>query len=125
MHGRNGHHAPDRRAHGPEAHNRGVLVMTVLSIAAAYALAAFAPAPLVLATFSGLLGLSAIATLMVAALMRQRPFASHLTLWDKAAILALVSMCAGLMVDSEAMRAFLEAHEEAASAEGVTAPAPG
>ena len=89
--------------------DRQILLMTGLSLAIALVLASLYPPPLTMAVFSGLLMLASIATVLTAMLLWQRPRLNSLNLWDKAAILAFVSLGAGMFVDPDATRAFIEA----------------
>lgn len=107
MHDHPTYHPNTGSGPGPET------VQTLMRLATALAfcslLAATAPHGLALATLGSLLNLCAIAASAVAFFVHDQPFAAHLTRWDEAAVLVLLSMLANWMVDPEAVRAALEA----------------
>lgn len=103
--------------------NRRILLLSGLSMAVAFLLSSFYPPQLVLAVFSGLAMMMALGTIFTAVIMLHRPFRGPLNLWDKAALLALASIGAGLFVDPEAVQAFVEANI-AANTAGAGAGAP-
>ncbi|MGI9384580.1 MAG: hypothetical protein ACR2PO_15625 [Methyloligellaceae bacterium] len=89
--------------------NRRILLLTGLSLATALVLASLYPPPLLLAVFSNLLLLMALATGVMAIVLTQRPLADHLNFWDKAALLTFAGLAIGMLVDTEAVLAFMEA----------------
>ncbi len=103
--------------------NRRILLLSGLSMAVAFLLSSFYPPQLVLAVFSGLAMMMALGTIFTAVIMLHRPFRGPLNLWDKAALLALASVGAGLFVDPESVRAFVDANI-AANAVAPAAPTP-
>ena len=103
--------------------NQRIIMMTGISLAIALLFASLYPKPIVLAVFSSLLLLAAIASALTAVLLVQRPFVEHLNLWDKALLLTFFGLAAGLFVDVDAVKAFVEAQSTApAGAESTAAP---
>ncbi|MEI8394830.1 MAG: hypothetical protein WCF85_08855 [Rhodospirillaceae bacterium] len=87
------------------------LIRVGLTFAVCMLMASTAPLGLVFAILNGLLAACAIMALAVAAVLRDRVFAPHLTRWDEAAALAAASLISGWFVDPDAVRATLEAME--------------
>ncbi len=109
----------------PSVANQRIIMMTGMSLAIAFLFASLYPKPVVLAVFSSLLLLAAIASALTAVLLVQRPFVEHLNLWDKALLLTFFGMAAGLFVDIEAVKAFIEAQSAAPAGAEATAPSSG
>ncbi|CAK0758583.1 hypothetical protein CCP1ISM_8490002 [Azospirillaceae bacterium] len=86
---------------------------TLMRLAAALAfcsaLALTAPHGLALVTFAGLLNLCAVAASAVAFFLNEYPFAPHMTRWDEAGTLVLISLTINWFVDPVAVQAALEA----------------
>lgn len=122
MHGQANNFPGNRPANQDADTNRRILLLSGLSTAVAFLLSSFYPPQLVLAVFSGLAMMMALGTIFTAVIMLHRPFKGPLNLWDKAALLALASIGAGLFVDPEAVRAFVDANM-AANAAATAAPA--
>ena len=98
-----------------------ILLLTGISIAVSAFFASFYPGPLVLTVLSTLLLFTALASSFTAAVLAQRIFGEHLNFWDKAMFLVFAGLVAGSFVDTEAVKAFLEAQQDPQSS---TAPAP-
>lgn len=95
---------PERQDTSP---NDVALVRLAWFVGLALLLALVGPRPLFAATFSALLGLAALALSLAAALLREPVWQQHLTRWDVAAVLYLLSVLFGWAVDPEAVRGFL------------------
>ena len=115
---------PGDTSPSPDAHsNQRIIFLTAVSLAVSLLFASFYPAPLVAAVFSNL-ALIAAAVSSVMALMRLQPLLGDtLNLWDHAAILALFSLGAAMFIDTEAVKAFIEANASASGAVEPAAPA--
>ncbi|MEM9956065.1 MAG: hypothetical protein AAF811_00745 [Pseudomonadota bacterium] len=131
-HGANGPH--DQQGGGQSAQaslsarqeNNRIITLSALSIVLALFLASFYPQPLVLAMFSTLMVLVAMASSFTALILRQDLFGPRLTLWDKSATLAVAGLAAGLVVDPEAVQVFIDAaNAPAAAVEAPSVPAAG
>ena len=109
----------------PSVANQRIIMMTGMSLAIALLFASLYPKPIVLAVFSSLLLLAAIASALTAVLLVQRPFVEHLNLWDKALLLTFFGMAAGIFVDVDAVKAFIEAQSVQAGGAETSAPASG
>jgi hypothetical protein len=93
-------------SHGPSP-DRFALFRLAWFIGIALALALMAPQPLFAATFSALLGMGSFAVALGATVLREPLWPEHLTRWDVAAILYLLSGIFGWFVDRDAVREFL------------------
>lgn len=78
-------------------------------IGAALLFALMVPQPLFAATMSAFLGIGALVLSLSALLIREPVWPSHLTRWDVAAILYLLSAFFGWFVDHAMVQEFLEA----------------
>lgn len=78
-------------------------------IGVALMLALIAPAPLFAATMSSMLGLASLVLALGALVLREQALAPHLTRWDVAAILYLLSVAFGWFVDEAVVEEFLQA----------------
>lgn len=74
----------------------------------AFWLASYLPTALIGVAMAQFLTLAAFASVTLALLLQQSPFASAVTRWDEAACLALVALLAKLTTDETAARAALE-----------------
>lgn len=116
----------EKSSDGPDTEaNRRILLSTGLSLATALFLASLYPQPLLLAVFSGLLLLMALATAFTAMVLTQRPLAGHLNLWDKTALLTFAGLAVGMLVDVEAVQAVIEAQTQGTADAQGTAPGAG
>jgi hypothetical protein len=79
--------------------NRGIVFSFALLCALALFLVSGLPQPLIAPALSQVLGLAGLGTAVVAAFWREPVFASHLTHWDKSAVLMGLSIVAGLISD--------------------------
>ena len=73
-----------------------------------FALSAMAPAGLMLATFSSLLFVGAMVSMVVGSMRRESFFAPHLTRWDEAAAFLAASILTAWLVDAERIRQITE-----------------
>ncbi len=99
-----------------------VLSLTGLSVAFAFLVSTQLPPPLMLVAFAELLLLSALVAACTALLLMQRPNETRLVLWDKALFLTFGGLLAGLFVDVEAVRAFVEANAVTETSGSTLAP---
>lgn len=114
MRGPNDAHGIDGgRARHRHAANHRIVGMTCISASLATFVAATFPGPLVLPTLASLLTFAAVICVCVAYLAGHKLFAAHLTLWDKAAALFVLSLAASLHVDHAAAQAVLDARASA------------
>ena len=118
---------PGDTSPGPDANtNQRIIVLTGMSLAVSLVFASFYPTPLVAAVFSNLALIAAAVSSVMALMRMQSPLGETLNLWDHAAILALVSLGAAMFIDTEAVKAFIEANASASGAtEQAVSPASG
>ena len=83
----------------------GVLLSLALLTGLMVLITSGMPAEIVPTALSQLFGFASLVAMIVAVLWRDRLFASHLTHWDKAAVLMGFSILAGLYVDPAAVEA--------------------
>lgn len=83
------------------------LLAAALVFALSLFVASFGPPALVAAVTANLLFFAAIGAALRGAVVRERPFADHITAWDQAALLFLASLLSGAMVDPQAAEAVL------------------
>lgn len=95
--------------------NHRIVGMTLVTASLATFAAVTFPEPVILSTLSTLLMVVAALSAGAAVLMRHRPFASHLTLWDKAAALFALSLVVGLTAGGPGVQALLDAHATGAA----------
>lgn len=95
---------PRRRSPSP---NDMALVRLAWCMAIALLLSLLAPSPLVTLTFSALLAIASVVLLLAAGLLREPIRRRHLTRWDLAALLYLMSAFSGWLVDRREVRDFL------------------
>ncbi len=95
----------DRR-HGDSDHQArnttSIIRFAIMACAAVFG-ASFAPTGLAPAVMSSLFLITAIAAALAAAFVRERVWSDHLTRWDEAAALFVLSGIAGLFVDPAAL----------------------
>ena len=89
------HDGPDRQAHNAAS----IIRFAIMACAAVFG-ASFAPAGLTLALMSSLFLIGAMASGFAAIVVRERVWADHLTRWDEAAALFVLSGIAGMFVDA-------------------------
>ena len=88
------HRGPDQQARNAKSYSRfGIMACTAVFGAS------FAPPGLALALMSSLFLIGAIASALAAGLTRERVWSDHLTRWDEAAALFVLSGVAGMFVD--------------------------
>jgi len=88
--------------------NQDCLWRLGLMVALTLLFASTAPAGLVLASFSTLSFLGAVGLTGLALALGESPWAPHLTRWDEAAALMVLSMAAAWLVDPQQVAAILE-----------------
>ena len=88
------HGGPDQQARNATS----VIRFGIMAFAAVFG-ASFAPAGLALALMSSLLLIGAIASALAAGFAREHVWSDHLTRWDEAAALFVLSGVAGMFVD--------------------------
>jgi hypothetical protein len=93
---------------GPDA-DQVALFRLAWFIGVALVFALMAPQPLFAATFSALLGIGSLALSLGAMVLREPVWPAHLTRWDLAAILYVLSGFFGWFVDRGEVREFLRA----------------
>jgi hypothetical protein len=84
------------------ASSRRGLIRLGLIVAICFFFASMMPAGLIMASFSSLAMLGALATAVFAALLREPVWADHLTRWDQASLLLALGLLAGWTVDPHA-----------------------
>jgi hypothetical protein len=82
--------------------SRRWLIRLGLIVAICFLFASMMPAGLIMATFSSLAMLGALATAVLAALLREPVWANHLTRWDQASLLLALGLIAGWTADPDA-----------------------
>ena len=107
-----GHEKTTRRQAELSSPFRG-LWATGLAVALAAVFASTLPQVFFVAVFGELLFFGALGTLVVAAIRRDPLWPNHVTAWDQAALLVLLSSVVGLFVDVESVAAALQ--EQAAA----------
>ena len=93
---------------GPDA-DQAALFRLAWFIGVALVFALMAPQPLFAATFSALLGIGSLALSLGAVILREPVWPAHLTRWDLAAFLYLLSSFFGWFVNRGEVREFLRA----------------
>lgn len=91
----------DREALPVEVSRRGLLRLGLI-VAVCFVLASMMPSGLVMATFSSFMTFAALASALLAALMREPIWAGHVTRWDQSSVLLALGLIAGWIVDPEA-----------------------
>lgn len=95
---------PQRRSPSP---NDMALVRLAWCVAIALLVSLLAPSPLVTLTFSAILAITSAVLVLAAGLLREPVWRRHLTRWDLAALLYLLSALFGWLVDRKEVRDFL------------------
>ena len=90
------------------AADRAALVRLAWLIGLALVLALVGPSELFGATFSAFLGVGALAVSLSATILREPVWVVHLTRWDMAAVLYILSALFGWSVDRDAVQQFLQ-----------------
>lgn len=110
----------------PRLRNRATLMRVGFLVAVAALLASTMQPVFVAGTLSTMLFFGGIGAMIVAAFLKERPVGeNHLTRWDEAAMLVLLSLVAGSFADPEAMQAALEQMQQQNAADaGAAAGAP-
>ena len=101
-------HSVNTHGHFDDQHNAQSATRLVIILAICFALSALAPAGLVLATFSSLLFVGAMASMLAGTVRREPVFAPHLTRWDEAATFLLASIITAWLVDVDRIRQITE-----------------
>lgn len=84
--------SPDRRPREPRVSNRDVVQRWGLILSFCLCFASLARPRLFVSAFAALLSVAGVASLGLAGLQRQNPFAQHLTCWDEAAWSLLLAL---------------------------------
>jgi len=90
-----------------QARNRGAMIAIGLTAALALFVASFMPKPLIAATLTDLLFFGAIGAAVGGMLRRDPLFAGFLTGWDQSAVLMVLSVMSGWVVDQNAVSQFI------------------
>jgi hypothetical protein len=96
--------------------SRRALVRLGLVMAICFFFATTMPRGLIMATFSSLLTLAAMGTVIFALLLREPVWAGYVTRWDQASVLLALSLIAGWTVDPDAAAEALSQIETARAA---------
>ena len=96
-------HTPHDDQQNAQSATRLAIIMAIC-----FALSAMAPPGLVLATFSSLLFVGAMVSMLAGTLRREPLFAPHLTRWDEAAAFLIASIVTAWLVDVDQVRQITE-----------------
>lgn len=106
----------------PRVQNRATVIRVGLLFAVAMLIASTMEPVFVAGTLSTMLFFAAIGAAVAALFLGEKPLGhDHLTRWDEAAMLVLLSLVAGMFADPEAMRTAMQEMQQQPNAAGADA----